>query len=828
MPFGGGAAPSIERTRLLALMTDDATRGADVLAICAPAGSGKTTVLGQWAGQRRASGDLVVAALAGRVPASKAGAPPHWLVIDDVHDLIADKAGRSAVRDVVSAAGSGMRVVAAARSSLRELVPHLFLHGAAREYRLADLAFDRDETLALAASHGVVLSSGEAETLLTRTEGWVVSLELAAMAMSRVEDRAGFLASFSGDDHAVAGYLATEVIDVLPPDVVDLLLAVAVADEVDARLAEHLSGRPDAGRVLHQLDASNAFVRRRPGRRGWYDLHPLLRGYLLAESDRRDAGRRTLGRMRASAWFDHLGDPVAAIRYAVEATDWPRVDALLADHGPGLLVVDGPEALEATFAAVPASARWGGGLAAAAAIAATADGNIPAARVHLATLKSARRVPEGLLDVVATAVILGASAETSEPAGPGDARDALATASVVLDTAPARWRDVVLFCRALRASTWMVAGQFDEAEAELVAVARIARREGLHYLLMRCLVALSGLASVRGDAAGAHAVATEAVGLAQAHGWEDSPLLARPLTELALVAWLRGDDDEAVAHASRAEAVADLDVDPLVATVARSVSDMVVLPAGAPITGAMLATQRQIMSYWRRLPAAAVALVAGLQMQFAIRAGDLRYAHEVVDRLRTQVWDLPDAAVVVARFHVQHGRDEAARKLVAPIIDGSTGVLAPTSAVTAWLVESHVAERAGEPALAFAALNAAVDLAQPGGLVRTVLDAAPSVRRQLVRCRGRFGRLEPFVEQVLAVDAAPGGGHVSRTGGFALTARELAVLRELPSLLSLREIANANVVSVNTVKTQLRAIYRKLGVATRREAVDHARDLGML
>ena len=62
----------------------------------------------------------------------------------------------------------------------------------------------------------------------------------------------------------------------------------------------------------------------------------------------------------------------------------------------------------------------------------------------------------------------------------------------------------------------------------------------------------------------------------------------------------------------------------------------------------------------------------------------------------------------------------------------------------------------------------------------------------------------------------------------ALTSRELSVLRDLPSLLSVEQMADAHVVSANTVKTHLKAIYRKLGVSSRREAVDRARELGLL
>lgn len=62
----------------------------------------------------------------------------------------------------------------------------------------------------------------------------------------------------------------------------------------------------------------------------------------------------------------------------------------------------------------------------------------------------------------------------------------------------------------------------------------------------------------------------------------------------------------------------------------------------------------------------------------------------------------------------------------------------------------------------------------------------------------------------------------------SLTDRELEVLRRLPTLMSNREIAADVHLSVNTVKTHLKAVYRKLGVTSRREAVLRARTLGLL
>jgi ATP/maltotriose-dependent transcriptional regulator MalT len=74
------------------------------------------------------------------------------------------------------------------------------------------------------------------------------------------------------------------------------------------------------------------------------------------------------------------------------------------------------------------------------------------------------------------------------------------------------------------------------------------------------------------------------------------------------------------------------------------------------------------------------------------------------------------------------------------------------------------------------------------------------------------------------------GVHKLRGPGLAepLTGREQAVLRLLTGTLSLREIATAMYLSPNTVKTHTQAVYRKLGVSDRKDAVARGRELGLL
>ena len=88
--------------------------------------------------------------------------------------------------------------------------------------------------------------------------------------------------------------------------------------------------------------------------------------------------------------------------------------------------------------------------------------------------------------------------------------------------------------------------------------------------------------------------------------------------------------------------------------------------------------------------------------------------------------------------------------------------------------------------------------------------------------------------QLMVLDAIFGVGIIAWVflitlrANQVLSERELDVLRDLPSRLTVDEIAEAEAVSKNTVKTHIRAIYQKLGVSSRSEAVRKARDRGLL
>jgi LuxR family transcriptional regulator, maltose regulon positive regulatory protein len=144
--------------------------------------------------------------------------------------------------------------------------------------------------------------------------------------------------------------------------------------------------------------------------------------------------------------------------------------------------------------------------------------------------------------------------------------------------------------------------------------------------------------------------------------------------------------------------------------------------------------------------------------------------------------------------------------------------------------------RAGDERRAGRTVEQALDLAAPDGYRRPFIRAEPGLRELLTaHLDAGTAHWSLVSDLVRAVDAPTGqaGGAVAAGTAVApldepLTERELTILRYLQSILSNVEIAAELSVSVNTVKTHVRNIYRKLHATRRRDAVRRARQLRLI
>jgi LuxR family maltose regulon positive regulatory protein len=149
----------------------------------------------------------------------------------------------------------------------------------------------------------------------------------------------------------------------------------------------------------------------------------------------------------------------------------------------------------------------------------------------------------------------------------------------------------------------------------------------------------------------------------------------------------------------------------------------------------------------------------------------------------------------------------------------------------AWLLDALACDGLAEHDDAARSLERSLDIADPAGLQRMIVTHAPAVVPVLHRHSQR-GTSHPAMVARALESIERRGREGSRPATLLLaeplSEREQAILRYLPTMMSNQEIAGELYVSVNTIKTHLKAIYRKLDAPGRREAVQRARDLGLV
>jgi LuxR family transcriptional regulator, maltose regulon positive regulatory protein len=184
----------------------------------------------------------------------------------------------------------------------------------------------------------------------------------------------------------------------------------------------------------------------------------------------------------------------------------------------------------------------------------------------------------------------------------------------------------------------------------------------------------------------------------------------------------------------------------------------------------------------------------------------------------------------LAALRLAQGDPRAATLALGPVIDGSAPVTDRASLSEALLLEATARDVLGDPASAERAVERALDIAEPDGVVLPfLLHPVPALLEHHPRHRTAHASLNSEILNLLA-----GASRPSSPAGEPLSLREplshseTRVLRYLPTNLSAREIADELMLSWYTVKTHMRHLYAKLGTHTRHETVERARALGLL
>jgi LuxR family maltose regulon positive regulatory protein len=192
------------------------------------------------------------------------------------------------------------------------------------EIRAADLRFTTDETAAfLHQVMGLDLSAGDMAALEARTEGWIASLQLAALSLRGRNDVTGFIQAFTGSHAYVAAYLVEEVLERQPEEIKTFLLQTSILERLNAGLCEAVCGHPDSQAMLKDLVQANLFVLPLDEEEKWFRYHHLFADLLRARLRQSLSAERIAAlHQRAAAWYEQADLIPDAIEQALTAKDY--------------------------------------------------------------------------------------------------------------------------------------------------------------------------------------------------------------------------------------------------------------------------------------------------------------------------------------------------------------------------------------------------------------------------------------------------------------------------------------------------------------------------
>lgn len=210
----------------------------------------------------------------------------------------------------------------------------LIASGDAVEINAAQLRLTKEETL---LALGEVTDERSALSIYQQTEGWPVAVQLA-LVQKRTQPSEPIIAGVDGG--LVASYLTEQILSTLSIEVQDFLLAVSFLERFNPELTNFVLENANAWRQVDSLSSFAAVIVPLDMKGGWYRLHHLFAEYLREMQIRRDPSiaNRTLS--RASQWYDEKKQIVEAVRYASKAEDFEECERLILAAGGWKIILN--------------------------------------------------------------------------------------------------------------------------------------------------------------------------------------------------------------------------------------------------------------------------------------------------------------------------------------------------------------------------------------------------------------------------------------------------------------------------------------------------------
>ncbi len=716
----------------------------------------------------------------------------------------------------------------------------------------------------------------------------LAALALQALPASSLEnvrpDRSTFIARLSGSHRFILSYLTEEVLSRQPAETQRFLLQTSILDRLSGDLCDALTGRSGSHFLLESLYNANLFLVPLDDQGRWYRYHHLFADLLRDLQQALHKGETAELHRRASYWFaqaapaselptgDHLTFTGEAVRHALAAADYPLVVALLESHALALLMQGYDKTVAGWLQAIPL--EWA---------AQSPRTNLAFAWRYLLRGDFAQAAPYiQRLEAMFSADPVGAGFKPA-PMDASLAAEWLALQSMLLNMQGQPRASLELANRALAlapkqdgylcsliymglAGAYQQLDDYPNAVQAFQILIRQGRSGGNFISEILGVSALLQMAIKHGQLHFAFNLASEAHERLERQGTL-SPICAAIYGSLGFIYYQWYQLDQALIYLKRTNQLSALG-----GYSDAEISYALILSRLRQVDGDLAAAERELqvaLDLLVRLPPAWVreevlsqqVRLALAQDQLALAEGALK-AHGFIAQADFTIPDLapdqqitPPAALLynsVLRILLYRAQSlnqpeqlpaalELAGCLLAKELQGG---YIPVALETL-LLRAQLYAAAGDSRSSLVDYARALELAEPEGPISFFVDEGRPAAAALAALLGqrRLGEVQPgdirltpaqarFARDILSAFPVTQPPESPQRGQQALltplSSRELEVLRLMADGQKYEEIAKNLVVSLNTVRSHVKAIYGKLNVNNRTQAIETARQIQLI
>lgn len=747
------------------------------------------------------------------------------------------------------------------------------------EIRARDLRFASDEAgRFLNEVMDLSLSRANVAALEEKTEGWIVGLQLAGLSIQDRADPSELITGLSGSHRFILGYLTEQVLGRQPEEIQRFLLQTSILDRLTGDLCNAVTGRSDGSTMLERLFSANLFLIPLDDEGRWYRYHHLFADLLRDRQRALESDQTAELHRRASRWYaqaagdDSLGPGARgafvgeAVDHALAARDYEMAVGLLESHATDLIMQGYARTVHGWAEAIPPAWR-----------SQSPRTNLAFAWMHLLRGAYAEASPYlERLEAILEPMAVERSLEEERPAleaewlamqslllnKEGEVTKGRAAAAQALEVAPeqdSRVQSLAWFGMATGYSASKDSASAVEAYQMAIRHGRAAQNPIAELM---SVAGLGGMALHSGQLHVALEITSQTVERVERSG------LLPPIS--AVVYGALGETclqlcriEEARRHILRATELSRLggygsgrtycrvllsrlhQIEGDVEGAAREIQKaMDVMQVDAPDDIRQEVAAQQVRVYLAQDRPTAARMV--LERQGFSFSGQFSFPDLPPDHsIRHPAGLLYNSSLRLLLYQAQDREDPArletgialADRLIIGALQGQYLLVAIESLLLRARMRLALGrDRTGEAA-GRADYVRALELAEPEGIIGVFIEQGPSVARPLADLlrESQLGTVDPmYVEQILtgfSKSQPAGPRHEARPAPDALieplTERELDVLGLMAEGLTYKGIGTRLFISLNTVRFHVKAIYGKLGVNNRTQALARARELGL-